>query len=527
MRFPLGSILLFAIVGFILPTTPLTAQEADVIFRNGRVLDGSGNPWILADVAVEGDKIVAVGRLDGWSAGTEIDIQGLYLAPGFIDPHSHSAEGLTAADRSHAEPLLAQGITTVFVNPDGGGPVDLAEQRSALLRDGLGINVAQLMPHGSVRGDVIGSVDRLASPAELDQMRALVRRGMEEGAFGLSSGPFYAPGSYSDTHELVELARVAGEYGGVYTSHIRDESDYSIGLVSAVDEVITVAREAGVRGVVSHVKALGPRVWGYSAAVSRRIERAREAGVEVFTDQYPYHASATSLGAALVPRWVQEGGSDAMRQRFSDPALLPRILEEMAENLDRRGGADRIQFRRHVPDPSIEGRTLADVAAERGVDALRTTIQLLEEGSPGIVSFNMDDRDIAELMRQPWNMTSSDGEFPVWEVGVPHPRAYGSFARKLRLYVVEEGVISLEAAVRSMTSLTASVHRMGDRGMIRPGNVADLVVFDLERVRDRATFTEPHQLSEGMTHVLVNGEFAIRDGAFTGAKVGRVLRMER
>ncbi len=521
------SVLLTAVIGLALPPAPLSAQEADLIFRNGRVLDGSGNPWVLADVAIRGDRIVAVGRLLGWEAPTEVDIRGLYLAPGFIDPHSHAAEGLTQDDRSHAHPLLAQGVTTVFVNPDGSGPVDLAEQRTALLRDGLGVNVAQLVPHGSVRDEVLGLDDRLARPEELQRMRALVRRGMEEGAFGLSSGPFYVPGSYADTHELVELARVAGEYGGVYTSHIRDESDYSIGLIAAVDEVITVAREAGVRGIVTHVKALGPRVWGFSTAVSRRIERAREEGVQVFTDQYPYHASATSLGAALVPRWAQEGGTEAMQARFSDPAHLPRILSEMAENLDRRGGAERIQFRRHAPDPSIEGRTLAEVARARGLDPVRAAIRLLEEGSPGIVSFNMDARDIAELMRRPWNMTSSDAEFPVWEVGVPHPRAYGSFARKIRLYVVEEGVISLEEAIRSMTSLTASVHRMGDRRMVRPGGVADLVVFDLEQVRDLATFTAPHQLSEGMVHVLVNGEFAIRDGAFTGVLAGQVLRLER
>lgn len=525
MRVLPWSTLLAAAVGVALPAAPAGAQQADVIFRNGRVLDGSGSPWMRGDVAVQGDRIVAVGRLEGWEAETEIDIQGLYLAPGFIDPHSHASEGLAAADRSHAQPLLAQGVTTVFVNPDGGGPVDLAEQRAALLADGLGVNVAQLVPHGSIRGEVIGQEDRLASPAELDRMQALVRRGMEEGAFGLSSGPFYAPGSFSDTDELVALARVSGEYGGVYTSHIRDESDYSIGLVAAIDEVITVAREAGLRGIVTHVKALGPRVWGYGAAISARVARARSEGVEVFTDQYAYPASATSLAAALVPRWAQEGGSGAMRRRFADPELLARLLREMAENLDRRGGAERIQFRRHAPDPSIEGRTLEDVAEERGVDPLRATIQLLEEGSPGIVSFNMDDDDIAELMRQPWNMTSSDGDLPVWGLGVPHPRAYGAFARKLRHYVVEEGTISLEAAVRSMTSLTASVHRMEDRGRVRPGQVADLVVFDLERVRDLATFTEPHQRSEGMVHVLVNGTFAVRDGGFTGAKAGRVLRM--
>jgi N-acyl-D-amino-acid deacylase len=507
------------------PPNPGASQEVDVILRNGRLLDGSGNPWVRGDVAIRGDRVVAVGRLRGWTAPEDLDVSGLFVAPGFIDAHSHAGPGLASEDRSHAFPQLAQGITTVFVNPDGGGPVNLVEQRGELLQHGLGINVAQLVPHGSVRGEVLGMEDRRASPAELEEMRARVRAGMEAGAFGLSSGPFYAPGSFSDTRELVELARVAAEYGGVYTSHIRDESDYGIGLIAAVDEVITVAREAEIRGVVTHVKALGPRVWGFSTAVVRRIERAREEGVEVFADQYPYIASATGLSSALVPRWAQEGGAESMRARLRDPETRPRLVEEIWENLDRRGGADRIQFRSFTEDPSIEGRTLAEVAEERGLDAVGATLELLGQGSPSIVSFNMDERDVAEFMRQPWTMTASDGDFPRWGEGVPHPRSYGAFSRKLRHYVVEEGVVTLEEAIRSMTSLPALVHRMENRGRLRAGMVADVVVFDLERVRDRATFTDPHQLSEGMVHVLVNGGFAIRDGGFTDLRNGRVLRM--
>jgi N-acyl-D-amino-acid deacylase len=499
--------------------------QADLILRGGRVLDGAGNPGVRADVAIRGDRIVAVGRLDGWTAGEELDVSGLHVAPGFIDVHSHAAGGLADPERSAALPQLFQGITTVVLNPDGGGDVDLAEQRAELLADGLGVNAALLIGHGSVRGEVIGMEDRAATPAELDRMRALVRRAMEEGAFGMSSGPFYAPGSFAPTEELVELAKVAAEFGGIYTSHIRDESDYSIGLVAAVDEVITVARESGARSIVTHIKALGPRVWGYSTAVVRRIERAREEGLELFADQYAYTASATGLSAALVPRWAQEGGTASMRARFVDPEHRPRIVEEMWENLDRRGGADRIQFRSHRQDPSIEGRTLEEVAEERGLDAVETAIALLTDGAPGIVSFNMDDRDLAEFMRQPWTMASSDGEFPVWGEGVPHPRAYGAFARRIRTYVLDEGVLTLEDAIRGMTSLPALVHRMDDRGLLRAGSVADVVVFDLERVRDRATFTEPHQYAEGMVHVFVNGVAALRDGEPTGARAGRVLRM--
>lgn len=498
---------------------------ADIILRGGRLLDGAGNPWVRGDVAVRGERIAAVGRLEEWTAPREVDVRGLYISPGFIDVHSHAAGGLAAEDRSHARPQLAQGVTTVFVNPDGGGPVDLSAQRADLLEHGLGVHVAQLVPHGSVRRAVIGMEDRPPTADELDRMRELVGEGMRAGAFGLSSGPFYAPGSYAGTDELVELAKVASEYGGIYTSHIRDEGDYSIGLVAAVDEVITIAREADARGIVTHIKALGPRVWGFSTAVIRRIETARAEGVQVFADQYPYIASATSLSAALVPRWAQEGGEERFRERLADPAERARIEEEMWENLDRRGGAHRIQFRYHSEDPSIEGRTLQQVAEARGLEPVDAAMVLLEEGSPGIVSFNMDERDVHALMRQSWTMTSSDGAFPEWQSGVPHPRAYGAFPRKLRRYVVEERVISLEHAVRSMTSLPAAVHRLDDRGTLREGTMADIAVFDLDAVRDAATFTDPHQLSEGMIHVLVNGEFAIRDREFTGTRAGRVLDM--
>ena len=503
------------------------AQQADLILRGGRLLDGSGNPWVLGDLAIRADRIVGVGRLEGWVGLEEVDVTGLYVAPGFIDAHSHAGPGLASEDRSHAEPQLAQGVTTLFVNPDGGGPVDLVHQREELLEFGLGINVAQLVPHGSIRAQIMGLDDRAPTPDELERMQALTREGMEAGAFGLSSGPFYAPGSFADTGELAALASVAAEYGGIHTSHIRDEGDYSIGLVAAVDEVIEVARQTGIRSIVTHVKALGPRVWGYSGAVIRRVELARDEGLEIFTDQYPYNASATSLAAALVPRWAQEGGTDRMRERFDDPALTERLQGEVLENLDRRGGADRIQFRHHPEDPSIEGRTLDEVARVRGLDPVAATLDLLREGGPGIVSFNMDDGDIHAFMRQPWNMIASDGSFPRWGEGVPHPRSYGAFPRVIRKYVQEDGVLTLEDAIRKMTSLPALVHRMDDRGVLRAGAVADVVVFDLDQVHDRATFTDPHQLSSGMVHVFVNGRRAIRDGAVTGERAGRVLAMER
>ncbi len=516
---------LLALVGILALAPAASAQERyDVLIRNGRVLDGEGNPWFRADVALDGREIAAVGDLADADAARVIDAEGLYVAPGFIDSHSHAGPGLASGGLSHGEPLLAQGVTTVLINPDGGGAVDLAEQRRALLEHGLGVNAAQLVPHGSIRREVLGMEDRAPTDAELERMRELTRAGMEEGAFGLSSGPFYAPGSYSDTDELVALAEVAAEHGGAYTSHVRDESNYTIGVVAALDEVIEIAERAGLPGVHTHIKALGPPVWGYSTALVRRIEGARERGVEIYADQYPYPASATGLGAALLPRWAQAGGRDSLLARFERPETMERIREEMVRNLARRGGADRIQFRRFEEDPSIEGMTLEEVADARGMNPIDASIALFRQGSPSIVSFNMHEDDVRTLMDQPWTMTSSDGGLVPFNEGVPHPRNYGAFPRKIRTYVLEEGVVGLEEAIRSMTSLPANVFRIEDRGRIAPGAVADVVVFDLDRIRDRATFTEPHQLSEGMVHVFVNGTQAVRDGDFTGERAGEVLR---
>ncbi len=501
------------------------ATEFDVVLRGGTLHAGDA-PGVVADVALVGDRIAAVGDLSGRDARAVLDVAGLHVAPGFVDAHSHAGPGLGTEGRSHAEPLLAQGVTTVVVNPDGGGPVDLAEQRSRLLEHGLGVNVAQLVPHGSVRGAVLGMEDRLPGPGELARMKALVRAGMEEGAFGMSSGLFYAPGSYSDTDELVALAEVVAEYGGVYASHIRDESDYTVGLLAAVEEVIEVARSAGMPGVVTHIKALGPPVWGKSAEVVAAIEAARAEGVEVFADQYPYEASSTGLSAALLPRWAQAGGGDSLAARLADPSTRARIRGEMEANLARRGGAARLRFRRFRPDPSVEGRTLEDVAAERALHPLDAALESIGEGDASVVSFSMNEGDVAAFMARPWTMTASDGALPEWRVGAPHPRAYGTFPRRLRAYALGRGAASLRAALRSMTSLPADVFGLECRGKLVPGAIADLAVFDPETVRDRATYADPHRLSEGMVHVFVNGTAAIRDGAFTGARAGRVLRRE-
>ena len=503
---------------------PTAAQSHDVIIRGGTLVDGSGSPARAGDVAIDGGRIVAVGDLGEATADRVIDANGLHIFPGFIDTHSHAMPALLRGALRTAHPLLAQGITTIFANPDGGGPVDLADQRARLRDPGVGVNVGQLVGHGSVRRAVLGMQAREATPEELDRMRTIVRDGMSGGAFGLSSGLYYSPGSYAPTGEVVELAKVAAGFGGVYQSHIRDESDYSIGLLGAVDEVIDISRGSGITGVVTHIKALGPRVWGESAEVVRLIEAARAEGLAVYADQYPYEASGTSIVGALVPRWALAGDDGALYARMENAEERARLVADMWENLDRRGGADRLMLQ----GGPHGGRTLAAVAEERGMDAIETALALLVEareggGGTGLTSFNMNDEDIARFMTQPWMMTSSDGSLWLPGEGHPHPRGFGAFPRRIRKYVMEEGVTTLEQAIHAMTALPARVYGTEGRGVLEAGAVADVIVVDLERFRDTAEYDDPHGLAEGVEYSLVNGTLAIDEGRFTDALAGEAL----
>lgn len=501
----------------------LVGQSYDVIIRNGRIIDGSGNPWFRGDVGIHGNTIAGIGDLGDAVAKREVDASGLYVTPGFIDTHSHAGPGLTSEDLSEGRPLLAQGITTVLINPDGGGMVNLKDQKERLMRHGIGVNVIQLVPHGSIRRSIMGSEDRAPTDSEMAQMLDLAQAGMREGAFGLSSGTFYVPGSYAEASEIEEMAKVVAKYKGVYTSHIRDESNYTIGLIESVEEVINVARNAEITSVITHVKALGPPVWGFGSAVVRKIEAAREEGLEIYADQYPYLGSSTGLSAALLPRWAQSGGADSLFNRLNRPGSREDIRAAMADNLARRGGADRIQFRRVYFDETIEGKLLSDVADEREQEALDVAIEMISRGGASIISFNMFRDDLETLMIQPWTMTSSDGGLVPWMEGVPHPRSYGAFPRKIRKYVLEDQLVGLAEAVRSMTGLPAQVFRIEGRGLLRVGSHADLLVFDLARINDPGTFTDPHQLAEGMVEVFVDGEAAMIDGQFTGTKAGKII----
>ena len=490
----------------------------DLLIINGRVLDGSGNPWRRADIGVRGDRIAAIGRLTGATAGMVIDARDRIVAPGFIDAHSHALETVTRPELRDARPLLAQGVTTIIGNTDGGGPTNLRQQAAAIEAEGgVGVNAVLLIGHGSVRTQVIGPARRDPTPEELDRMRAIVREAVADGAFGLSSGLFYMPGRYAKADEVIALAQTAG---GVYTSHIRDEGDYDIGVVASVDEVIRVAEAAKVRGIVTHIKALGPDNWGRSAAIIEHINAARARGVEMYADQYPYEASSTSLTAAVMPDQTDE----AMREAMSGDESRKAFLAFVKENVRRRGGPASIVIASGRGAADQAGKSLDAIAQARQVSPEQAAVDIALAGGASIVSFNMSDADVEAFMRQPWTMGSSDGGLTLPGPSRPHPRNNGAFARRIARYVNERGVMTLDDAVRTMTSLTAQVFALPDRGEVRAGAYADLVVFDPAKVVDNATYQNPHELAGGMDWVIVNGQVARRDGEFTGARAGRVLK---
>jgi len=516
---------LFLLCGLAAAFAPSAQPPFDVLIRNGHVIDGSGTPAAMADIGIRDGRIAEMGQLRNAAATRVIDAAGLTVTPGFIDVHSHASTGLAGALKEGRQ-LLAQGLTTVALNPDGGGPVDIKAQRATYERQHTGVNVMLYVPHGSIRRDVLGMADRAPTAGELDRMIALVRSGMQNGAIGLSSGLYYAPGSYAQLDEVIAMAKAAGEAGGVYESHIRDEADYNIGVVAAVDEVIRVSEEAHLPGIVAHMKALGPASWGLSKTLVDHIQRARDRGVDVWADQYPYDASGTGIVGALIPRWAEVGGRQEMLKRI-DGRERSRLLADVRKNFERRGGPEKLVISFYKPNPSLEGRSVADVAKAMKRAPEEAVLDLLLKGDASLVSFNMSESDIELIMRQPFTMTCTDGDLVPFGDGKPHPRGNGAFARKIRVYVNERHVIDLPFAIRSMTSLPASVFGLKDRGVLRPGAWADVLVMDPAKVKDAATYTDPHQLSEGIEYALVNGVIEKDGSAWTGRLGGAVLRPER
>ncbi len=502
---------------------PSPADSVDVLVRGGTVYDGSGGPARRVDVGIRGDRIAFVGDAAKakLSAGKTIDAAGLIVSPGFIDPHTHSFDGLPniSEERRKNTGALMQGVTTVVTGADGRGPLDPAAVLAEAERLGIGTNTYTLTGFGTVRLRVMGNSSAAATPAQIDSMRALIAGAMGEGAFGVGSGLFYAPQSYATTEEVIAVLKGATPYGGVYDTHQRDESSYTIGLLNSVREAIRIGRETGLTTNIGHVKALGVDVWGYADSVLALMRAERATGHMVVADQYPWTASGTSLVASLVPRWAESGGRDSLKLRIADPATRDRMLVEMRENLRRRGGDSTLLLTGGgaAAKPYV-GKTLKQVAAEKGAGAVETALDLIGGvGDMGVASFNMTERDIETFMKDPYVMTSSDGSGG-------HPRLYGTFPRKIRRYVLDKPVITMERMVRASSGQVAEVYGIPDRGALKEGWFADVIVFDPKTIRDEATYVEPEKLSTGLRWVFVNGKAEVADGAPTGALAGKGIR---
>ncbi|MGH9840497.1 MAG: prolyl oligopeptidase family serine peptidase, partial [Blastocatellia bacterium] len=493
-------------------------SKVDTLIRGGSMIDGTGSDAIKADVGITDDRIVFLGDAakDGIQAGRTIDATGLIVAPGFIDPHTHADDDLFDPKRNGNPAFLTQGVTTVFIGSDGRSRIPFGKAMQQLQAQGIGTNVASFVGHGAVRGAVMGMSDAAPTPEQLEKMKALVRQGMEEGALGLSTGLYYAPGSYAKTEEVIELAKVAAERGGVYDTHQRDESSYTIGLLASIEEVLRIGREARLPVHVSHIKALGADVWGQSKQVIEMIERARAEGVSVTANQYPYVASGTGLGASLLPRWAEAGGREALLKRIDDPALRPKLIAEMEANLKRRGGANSLLIRGGA-DRSLIGKRLDAIAKARGKSPVETALEIIKMGNASVTSFNMIESDIEAFMRQIWVMTGSDGSSG-------HPRKYGTYPRKIREYVLNRHVISLPRMIQASSLQVAETFHLKDRGKIGLGYFADIILFDEKTIADRATYEQPELLAEGVKFVLVNGKMVIDGGKFSGTLAGRALR---
>ncbi|MGQ0642786.1 MAG: N-acyl-D-amino-acid deacylase family protein [Gemmatimonadaceae bacterium] len=524
----------------------------DLVISGARVFDGTGNPWFYADVGVRGGRITRVGRLDSVQATRRIDAKGKAVIPGIIDLHSHADDGARPrggfrdpnAQRRAAPNLVMQGVTTVVVNQDGRSPLPIAEQRSTIERLGIGPNTILLVGHGSVRARVMGTdFQRPARADEVTAMRQLVRQAMRDGAWGMSAGLEYSPGRWSTTEEVVALAQEIAPFRGVYISHERSEGQDPMWfwpsqdpagaptLLDAVRETIEIGERTGATVVASHLKAKGMNYWGSSAAALELIERARGRGVDVWADQYPYNTSGSDGSTVLIPDWALGNGGYAanLRHALADSALSAKVRRDIAHEIARRGGAEQVMIF-DFPDTAMEGKTLAQVATLWHLTPIDAAIQLQlrgyqdREGGARVRGFSLAEGDIEMIAARSWVATASDAGIALPDDGpATHARFYGTFPRKLRRYALERDILPLESAIRSMTSLPAQILGLRDRGMIREGMVADLAIIDLNNIRDKATFFEPHQYAEGVEAVLVNGVEVVSNSKPTWALPGKVL----
>ena len=502
----------------------VVAQDADVIIRNGKVLDGTGNSWFYADIAVKDGKIIKIGKVETFNAGKTIDAKGLIVAPGFIDVHTH-IEG-DEVENPQANNFIYDGVTTVVTGNCGSSRVDLKKYFLLLDSVKLSINVASLIGHNNVRKAVMGSVNKEPTPAELMKMKALVEQAMQDGAVGLSTGLIYIPGTYSKTNEIVDLAKVAAKYSGVYASHMRNEGD---SVIQAINEAINIGREAKLPVEISHFKVSGQQNWGRSVETLPLIICARNEGLDVTIDQYPYTASSTSL-STLLPDWVLADGQDSINARLKQPIIRKQVSEDMLKNLHKRK-LKHFSFAMiayYKSDTTLNGKSIEEANTIMGRkhhanEEAETIIQMMEKGGAGMVFHGMSEEDVKNIMKYPFNMFASDASIRIFNQGAPHPRGYGTNARVLAKYVRDEKVITLEEAIRRMTSLPAQKFQLKDRGLLKEGYAADIVVFNENEVQDMSTFDKPHQYSKGFKYVMVNGKTVVENGVHNGTRSGTIL----
>ncbi|MBC3784251.1 N-acyl-D-amino-acid deacylase family protein [Spirosoma utsteinense] len=503
------------------------AQPYDLVIKNGRVVDGTGNPWVYADVAVQNGRVVSVGVVDATNAKRTIDATGLIVAPGFIDVHTHVEGSLEA--QPGAPNFIHDGVTTMITGNCGGSSANLRSYFDSLRLQGISVNVGSLIGHNTVRMKVMKLVFREPTATEQEAMEALVEQAMKDGAVGLSTGLIYTPGTYARTPEVVNLAKMASRYGGVYASHIRNEGQ---NVKQAIEEAILISREAKIPVEISHFKIASKPLWGKSTETIELVEAARREGLDVTIDQYPYTASSTSL-ASIVPSWALADGDSAVRARFRDPATHAKIRSEMLDGLkkNQRKNYEYAVVANYKPDSTFNGMSISAINHKLGRKNSAATeadlvMELMERATMGrvqMVYHTMSETDVETILRYPNTMIASDAGVATPGSGMPHPRAYGTNARVLGRYVRERHIISLEEAVRRMTSLPAQRFRLTDRGLLRPGYAADIVLFDEKPVADRATYDQPHAYTTGISWVLVNGTPVIENNKHTGQRPGQLL----
>lgn len=504
---------------------PLFAQQQyDLVIRNGKIVDGTGNSWYYADIAVKDGKIAFIGKLGNVAAAKTIDAKGLIVAPGFIDVHGHIESGII--NRPSADNYIFDGVTTVITGNCGGSASDIPSFFHQLDSVKPTINVATLIGHNTVRASVMGRDNRQPTTEEQQRMEAMVEKCMQEGAVGLSTGLIYVPGTYAKTEEVIGLAKAAAKYNGVYASHIRNEESK---VQEAIEEAINIGRQANIPVQISHFKIGGKANWGKSKLTVAMVEQARKEGWDVTIDQYPYTASSTNLGVRL-PNWAMAGTQDSVIARINNPVLHKQIVKEMLEEI-KRYKFKNYRFAvvaSYSADTSYNGKSISEINKLMGRKAkakeeAETILDMIARGGAQMVYHSMNEEDVKYILKYPFNMVGADAGVPIPGRGMPHPRAYGSNARILGKYVREEKIVSLEEMIRRMTSLAAQKFRLKDRGLLKEGMAADIVVFDESEISDRASFENPHQLSVGVKHIIVNGGLTLENSQLTGNRNGRAL----